>query len=143
MPTIAHPDLTAACAAEGLSHLATLAPPPAPLDPAGLDRMLADGVGDLGWIGEDRALRLDAASARAESPLFWPPPNGTTLDAVVGERESAEYFRQSRTIVEQWGRAGVVTKFGVVADANHFTAIAPLADPDSPMVARLKQLAQR
>lgn len=91
----------------------------------------------------NNALRLDAASARAESPLFWPPPNGTTLDAVVGERESAEYFRQSRTIVEQWGRAGVVTKFGVVADANHFTAIAPLADPDSPMVARLKQLAQR
>jgi arylformamidase len=29
-----------------------------------------------------------------------------------------------------------------VPDANHFTAIAPLADPGSAMVARLKQLTQ-
>jgi arylformamidase len=61
----------------------------------------------------------------------------------VGGNESAEYFRQSRTIVEQWGRAGMPTRFGTVPDANHFTAIAPLADPGSPMVVRLKQLAGR
>ena len=54
---------------------------------------------------------------------------------MVGEHESAEYFRQSRTIVERWGAAGLATRFGTVAGANHFTAIAPLADPDSPMVA--------
>ena len=46
-----------------------------------------------------------------------------------GENESAEYFRQSRTIVDRWGAAGVATRFGTVPDANHFTAIAPLADP--------------
>jgi arylformamidase len=62
---------------------------------------------------------------------------------VVGENESAEYFRQSKTIVDTWGATGLATRFGVVAGANHFTAIAPLADPDSPMVARLKQLAAR
>ena len=62
---------------------------------------------------------------------------------MVGEKESAEYFRQSRTIVEAWGATGVATRFGVVPGANHFTAIAPLADPGSPMVARLKQLAGR
>ena len=90
----------------------------------------------------NKALHLDAASAKAVSPLFWTPRKGASLDAVVGERESAEYVRQSRTIVEQWGRAGVATRFDVIADANHFTAIAPLADPDSPMVARLKQLAR-
>ena len=88
------------------------------------------------------ALRLDEASARAASPLFLTPPEGTSLDAVVGARESAEYVRQSRTIVEKWGRPGVETRFGTIADANHFTAIAPLADPNSAMVARLKQLAQ-
>jgi len=90
----------------------------------------------------NKALQLDHASANTVSPLLWTPPKGLSLDAVVGERESAEYFRQSRSIVEQWGSAGVATQFGVVADANHFTAIAPLADPASPMVARLKQLAQ-
>ena len=48
---------------------------------------------------------------------------------MVGGNESAEYFRQSRTIVDAWGGAGVATRFGTVPDANHFTAIAPLADP--------------
>ena len=91
----------------------------------------------------NNALRLDLGTARAASPLFWTAPSHGNLDAVVGEHESAEYFRQSRTIVDVWGLAGVATQFGTVAGANHFTAIAPLADPGSPMVARLKQLAGR
>jgi arylformamidase len=62
---------------------------------------------------------------------------------VVGEDESAEFFRQSRTIVDLWGKAGVATRFGTVGGANHFTAIAPLAEASSPMVLRLKQLAGR
>ncbi|MGF6309636.1 arylformamidase [Bradyrhizobium sp. i1.8.4] len=90
----------------------------------------------------NKALGLDHDAARAVSPLFWQAPAGATLDAVVGGTESAEYHRQSRTIVDVWGRAGVATRFGVVPDANHFTAIAPLADPESAMVARLKQLTQ-
>jgi len=89
----------------------------------------------------NNALQLDAASAKAVSPLFWTPPVRGSLDAVVGDTESAEYFRQSRSIVEIWGR-GIATRFGTVADANHFTAIAPLADPASAMVLRLKELAQ-
>jgi arylformamidase len=91
----------------------------------------------------NKALRLDYAAAKAASPLFWKSPRRGSLDAVVGANESAEYFRQSRTMVETWGAAGVATRFGEVADANHFTAIAPLADPKSAMVARLKQLAGR
>ncbi len=66
---------------------------------------------------------------RPRSPLFWQAPARGSLDAVVGENESAEYFRQSRTMVERWGAAGLATRFGVVPGANHFTAIAPLADP--------------
>jgi arylformamidase len=105
---------------------------------------LISGLPDLGPLVEtsiNGALRLDAAAARAVSPLFWKPPSRGSLDAVVGENESAEYFRQSRTIVEQWGAAGLATRFGVIPGANHFTAIAPLADPDSPMTLRLKELA--
>ncbi len=91
----------------------------------------------------NKALRLDRAAARAASPLFWNAPSRGSLDAVVGENESAEYLRQSRTIVERWGAAGIATRFGTVPGANHFTAIAPLADPNAPMVLRLRELAAR
>jgi arylformamidase len=91
----------------------------------------------------NRALGLNPATARAASPLFWQPPARGSLDAVVGELESAEYYRQSRSIVERWGEAGIATKFGTVTSANHFTAIAPLADPASAMTLRLKELAGR
>ncbi len=89
------------------------------------------------------SLKLDDATARAVSPLFWKSPARGTLDAVVGGNESAEYFRQSRIIVDAWNAAGITTRFGTIPDANHFTAIAPLADPNSPMTLRLKQLAGR
>jgi arylformamidase len=89
----------------------------------------------------NHALRLDEAAARQASPLFWPAPARGSLDALVGGDESAEYFRQSRSIVEAWGAAGVATRFAAIPDASHFTAIAPLADPRSPMTLRLKELA--
>ena len=89
----------------------------------------------------NNALGMDLASAREASPLFWTPPVRGSLDAVVGGNESAEYFRQSRTVTETWG-ARIATRFGTVPDANHFTAIAPLADPNSSMVLRLKELAR-
>jgi arylformamidase len=91
----------------------------------------------------NKALGLDASSAKAASPLFWTAPSHGSLDAVVGEAESAEYHRQSRSIAEIWGAAGVSARYGSIAGANHFTAIAPLSDPDSPMVLRLKALAGR
>jgi arylformamidase len=104
------------------------------------------GLFDLGPLVDtsiNKAVGLDQATARAVSPLFWRPPARGSLDALVGGNESAEYFRQSQTIVDLWGKAGIATRFGTVPDANHFTAIAPLADPASPMVSRLRELAAR
>jgi epoxyqueuosine reductase len=37
-------------------------PVPSNLDPGGLDRMLADGVGDITWMRENREVRLDPRS---------------------------------------------------------------------------------
>lgn len=91
----------------------------------------------------NKALGLDQAAAHAASPLFWSPPAHGSLDAVVGELESAEYHRQSRSLVEAWGQAGLATTFGSLPAANHFTAIAPLSDPASSMTLRLKELAGR
>jgi arylformamidase len=91
----------------------------------------------------NKALRLDPGAAATSSPLLWNVLCDGSLDAVVGENESAEYFRQSRAIVQQWGAAGVTARFGTVAGANHFTAIAPLADSESVMVRRLMELVGR
>lgn len=87
------------------------------------------------------ALRLDAAEAAAQSPLDWPAPAGLELHAWVGANESGEFLRQSRTIVETWRNAGVGTRYHAVNDANHFTVVAPLTDPDSDMTRDLVALA--
>jgi epoxyqueuosine reductase len=58
-PAIPFAEVQARCREQGLVALGVLAPPPGPLDPTGLDQMLADGVGDLDWLGRTRELRLD------------------------------------------------------------------------------------
>jgi arylformamidase len=87
--------------------------------------------------------RLDVAEARRLSPLCWPAPRGGIFDAIVGGAESNEFLRQSRTITDTWGKAGVTTRYEASAGANHFTVIEPLADPGSAMVRRLLELLPR
>ena len=113
---------------------------PAGLVPAG---MAISGLFDLQPLiatSMNADFKLDAAEAGQLSPLFWTPPAGTTFDAIVGAEESGEYLRQSRTIAEAWGKSGVATRYEAVAGANHFTVIEPLADLDSAMVKRLREL---
>jgi len=66
--------VAAACAREGLDALAVIAPP-GRLDPAGLDALIADGLGDLGWLADRREQRLDPLallpSARAILAVAW------------------------------------------------------------------------
>jgi arylformamidase len=88
----------------------------------------------------NHALRMDEAEARALSPAFWPAPRGLVLDAIVGAEESGEYLRQSRLIAEAWAQGGARTRCEIVQGANHFTIVAPLADPDSAMTRRLAAL---
>jgi arylformamidase len=90
----------------------------------------------------NKALGLDEVEAELMSPLFWAPPVGRCLDAVVGGDESREYLRQSRTIAERWAAAGVRTRFEAVPAANHFTVINPLAEPGSAMTRRVAELAR-
>jgi arylformamidase len=98
-----------------------------------LEPLLATQVND--------ALRMTEPEARRLSPIAWNPPAGRRFDAVVGADESSEYLRQSREMAERWGRAGVVARYEEVPGANHFTVIAPLSDPDSPMTRRIAELA--
>lgn len=80
------------------------------------------------------ALGLDAATARRLSPLFLPAPS-LPLHAVVGAAEGTEYLRQSSSIAEAWGGT-----WDILPGANHFTAIAPLADPASPLMATMLRM---
>jgi arylformamidase len=86
--------------------------------------------------------RLDLEEANRLSPLYWHPPAGRPFDVIVGDAESSEFLRQSRTLADVWGKAGVVTRYEA-RSANHFTVIEPLAEPASPMVERLAALAAK
>jgi len=81
-------------------------------------------------------LGLTPQTARALSPRFLPPP-GRPIHCVVGGAESGEYLRQSRAMAEAWGGT-----FEAIPGANHFTVLAPFADPASATVARAETLAR-
>jgi len=130
--------LTAALLATDWSSL----DPTAPIDlvPAGY---AISGVFDLMpllYVSMNQDFRLDEEIARKNSPVSWPAPRGLVLDAVVGARESNEFLRQSRLIADVWGKAGVATRYEEISEANHFTVLDPLTDPNSAMVERLLAL---
>jgi arylformamidase len=115
---------------------------PADLVPAGY---AISGVFDLTplvGLSMNQDLRLDAEAARLVSPLFWPVPPGRAFDAVVGDLETSEFKRQSRTMVQAWRQSGAETRYAEFP-GNHFTVIDALADPASDMVARVVELARR
>lgn len=90
------------------------------------------------------ALGLDPLTARALSPIHWPPPNGgapggTALDVVVGAAETAEFVRQSRAMADLWAARGVETRFEALDGLNHFTVLDPLADAESGLVKRIAE----
>lgn len=86
------------------------------------------------------ALKLDSVEAGRLSPLNWAAPAGLDLHAWVGGAESDEFLRQSREIVDEWVEGGVRAEYFESDGANHFTVIAPLADPQSDMTRDLAAL---
>lgn len=90
----------------------------------------------------NEVLGLDGDSARAASPRLWPaPPPDRTLLAAVGEAESAEFRRQSRDIVEHWGRGGMHTEYLEIEGANHYAVLDVLTRPGSELFARVRDVA--
>ncbi|TDH60449.1 alpha/beta hydrolase [Dankookia rubra] len=80
-------------------------------------------------------LRLAPEDARALSPRHLASP-GLPLHAVVGGAESGEFLRQTRDFAAAWGGTAEV-----VPGANHFTILAPLAEPGSPLARRAAAMA--
>jgi arylformamidase len=86
--------------------------------------------------------KLDDQTARQISPIFWPVPKGRSLDAAVGDLETSEFKRQSRSMADVWRQGQAETRYGELP-GNHFTVIDGLADPKNAMVARIAELGRR
>ncbi|MFO1363461.1 MAG: alpha/beta hydrolase [Burkholderiales bacterium] len=71
-------------------------------------------------------LRLDAAMARRNSPLFLPPRPGAALAVVWGEVETGEWKRQNLEYASACGSAGIE-----IPGRNHYDVILDLADAGS------------
>lgn len=114
----------------------------ADLIPAGFS---VSGIFDLTplvGVSFNQDLRLDAATAREVSPVFWPVKSDRIFDAVVGGLESNEFKRQSKLIAQAWGQSGAQTRYQEIAGTNHFTVIELFADARSAMTARVAELAE-
>ena len=83
-------------------------------------------------------LRMDAAEAHRNSPQHMTAPHSGDWHLLVGGAEGPEYLRQSVDLAAAWGSTPTrrVT-VEVVAGADHFSLVDPLADPQSAMVARM------
>jgi len=91
----------------------------------------------------NEALGMDEQQAMSASPILWTPQALHRFDAWVGETESGEYHRQSRDLAARWNMLATPSRYTSVPDANHFTIVDELVDPDSPMVQRILELVEQ
>jgi len=73
-------------------------------------------------------IRLTPASVRRLSPAFFPRPR-KPLHTAVGGEETSELKRQTALIRDQWGPTSVPVS-ETIPNANHFTILHNLADPN-------------
>lgn len=80
-------------------------------------------------------LRLDAATARALSPVTLAPTVAAPLVVAVGGAETSEFIRQSRLLWDAWPAQRPVGMAAplVVAGHHHFGVIAEYASGDSAL----------
>jgi hypothetical protein len=77
-------------------------------------------------------LRLDAAEAAAESPIFGAPRAGIAVAVWVGADERPAFLDQARWLGDAWG-----VPVRQAAGRHHFDVIDALCDAGSPMIADL------
>jgi arylformamidase len=131
--------LTAAMVATDWQSLYPKAP--ADLVPAGFAISGLFDLTALTGLSVNQDLRLSGEEALRLSPMFWPVPAGRSLDAAVGDLETNEFKRQSRTMAQTW-QAKAETRYAEFP-GNHFTVMDALFDPANATVARIAELAER
>lgn len=79
------------------------------------------------------ALRLDAASARAASPVHRVGSRGCPALFAVGGAETDAFVAQNAAMAEAWRAAGHAAEIFVSDGDDHFSLIERLRDPASPL----------
>ncbi len=83
-------------------------------------------------------LAMSDAEARRNSPILMSAPAQGDWTLRVGGLEGPEYLRQASDLAAAWGSNGSRrVRVEVVSDADHFSIVAPLADPASALVAEV------
>jgi arylformamidase len=100
------------------------------------------GVYDLEPIRlsyQNPVLKLDAATARAMSPIHARPPQDRPLLVAVGGAETPEFLRQQEAFAERWSGAGALIDQLVLDGLNHYEAVDCLANARSPAFSWLER----
>lgn len=109
------------------------------LAPAVAGALAVSGIFDLEPLVEvsfNDDLQLDAARARAMSPIHLRPPVALPLLIAAGANETSEFIRQSWLLWERWTECRPVGRAGplLIADRHHFSVLTDLCDPNSELV---------
>jgi arylformamidase len=89
-------------------------------------------------------LRLDESSIARNSPIGLAPRKGQPIIVSWGGQESWAFHQQSQDYGDMCRRAGAAVSFVERREANHFTIIGELAEPESPLFAAMaRQVADR
>lgn len=87
--------------------------------------------------GMNETLKIDAAEAAAESPVFLDPLEHVRVTCWVGGGERSEFIRQSKLLANAWIGVGGATAYVEEPDRHHFNIIDGLADPAHPLTRTL------
>jgi arylformamidase len=78
-------------------------------------------------------LGLTREQAWRNSPVHLRPPRAGRLLLLVGGAEGEEYHRQSDDLAVAWRRWGLPVEVRDLAGEDHFSIVAQLGDPASPV----------
>lgn len=79
------------------------------------------------------ALKLDAGTAKAVSPIYAPPRGDAPLICAVGAHEPSEFLRQQDDFATAWRLAGTDVRIVDLPDRHHFSAVNALGEADHPL----------
>lgn len=79
-------------------------------------------------------LKLDPATAAAESPALLDKRPGLPVSICVGAEERDELIRQSRLLALSWGCADALHIF---PELNHFSIVSGLRGSESPLLGHI------